>query len=111
MGTCVNYAPSDIESYQIMAHQLRSDVINIEYVAANLEVATLRAFAKGYLPTAFNSATWHLKGVQTDDEFKLLGWDPGGATYILNNIPTALQVLGLTSNWDANMDMQYVKYR
>ncbi len=97
---CPSYEPSEIESYQIIAHQLRSDSINIEYVAANLEAGALRMLAKGLTPTAFNSATWHLKGVQTEDEFEQLGWNPGGATYILNEIPTALQVLGLTSNWN-----------
>jgi len=39
-----------------------------------------------------------------------VGWPPGGAVYILDDIPTALQVLELTSSWQASDEEQYVRY-
>jgi hypothetical protein len=107
-GTPVTYEPTKIESYQIMAKQLLNDKKAIEYIAANLEAGALRRIAKGLQPNAFYSATWHLKSVVTANEIKAIRWNPGGATYILNNIPTALTVLGLTSSWNINQEMLYI---
>ncbi|MBA4385567.1 MAG: hypothetical protein C0410_12585 [Anaerolinea sp.] len=97
---CYYHTPSETESYGIMTQQLLNWKINIEYVATNLEAGALRAITLGITPTAFNSATWHLKGVLTKKDFEDIGWNSGGATYILNDIPTALQVLGITSSWN-----------
>ena len=112
-GACARYEPSELESYQTIGHQLLSNVSNIEYVAANLEAGALRALANGFIPTAFNSASWHLVGVQTDDEFRRIlgGWNPGGAVFILDQVPTALSVMELASSWNALTDPQYVKYK
>ena len=81
--------------------------MNIEYVAANLEIGALRAISLGLTPSAFNSATWHLRGLQTDREIEDSGWNPGAAIYVLGDIPTALTVLGLTSSWSLSTEPQY----
>ncbi len=70
---------------------LLNDEVNIEYVAANLEAGALRAIAKGITPNAFNSATWHMFGVQdrtTIEAHFIPG--PFGPMGIVRNIPTEL---------------------
>ncbi len=108
-GYLLEYEPSLLQSYQIMANQLLNDKKNIEYVAANLEVGALRLFSLGLQPTAYNSATWHLMSVQTPEEISRRKWDPGAAVWILNEIPTVLTVLGLDSSWNISQEMQYIQ--
>ena len=113
-GACYSYQPTETESYSRLAIQLTSNKINIEYIAANLQAGALRAESLGITPTAFNSATWHLKGVQTDSEiavFRGLGHSVGGAIYILDDIPTALDVMDLKSSWSLRNEEQYWRYR
>jgi RHS repeat-associated protein len=109
-GDCAISQPTETESYVKLTTQLLSREMNIEYVAANLEAGALRAIAKGFQPSAFNSATWHLRGVQTDKEIGNSGWDPGGAIYILDDIPTALTVFGITSSWNISLETQYATW-
>ena len=110
-STCAPYQPTETESYVDLTMQLLSREMNIEYVAANLESGALRAIAKGFKPSAFNSATWHLRGVQTDKEIGDSSWNPGGAIYILDDIPTALTVLGITSSWNVSLEPQYAIWK
>jgi RHS repeat-associated protein len=105
LNSCYYYRPSENESYVIMTQQLLNWKMNIEYVATNLEAGALRAITLGITPTAYNSATWHLRGLQSDKEILDSGWNPGGANYILNDIPTALQVFGLTSSWNVSLEV------
>jgi hypothetical protein len=110
-GHCATYQPDETESYVRMTSQLLNWEMNIEYVATNLEVGALRTNTKGFKPTAFNSATWHLRGLQTDQEIEEGRWNPGGAVWILDHIPTALKVMDLTSTWDLSTEQQYARYR
>jgi hypothetical protein len=95
------------EAYIRLTPQLLNNKNNIEYVAANLEAGALRALSRGYPPTAFNSAAWHLKGIQTDEEIIRRGWNPGAAKTILDEIPIALSVMNLTSSWKLATEPQY----
>ncbi|MCC6189973.1 MAG: RHS repeat-associated core domain-containing protein, partial [Anaerolineales bacterium] len=106
-GVCGIGNQSESAAYVDLTLQLLDNEMNIEYVAANLEAGALRAATVGLTPSAFNSATWHLRGLQTNEEIRNAGWNPGGAIYILDDLPTALQVLGLTSNWSLNTEPQY----
>ena len=113
-ATCTSYLDPDISAYSEMAIQLSNDETNIEYVAANLQAGALRALSLGITPTAFNSVTWHQKGVQTDDEIYNIGkfgHSVGGAVYVLDDMATALQVLNVTSNWSLANEEQYWRYR
>lgn len=110
-GTCASYQPTEVESYVILAHQLLSDKINIEYVAANLEAGARRATSKGIQPTAFNSASWHLKGVQSFGEINQIGWNPGGASYILDHVSNALEAMHLTSTWSLQNEHEYIYWK
>jgi RHS repeat-associated protein len=99
-GICESYDPAEATgAYQTMAKQLLYVKTNIEYVAANLEAGALRALSLGLTPSAFNSASWHMRGLQTNREIKDARWHPGGAMYIVNDIPIALNIWGLTSRW------------
>jgi hypothetical protein len=112
MGTCVSFERSNQEAYEYLAPNLLNDEVNIEYVAANLEAGALRATAKGMTPGAFNSATWHLFGIQ-ERELIRRHFIPGpfGPMGIVRNIPTALNVLGLTSGWQLEADEEFVYWR
>ncbi len=114
MGLCQEEKPTDERVAIRIESQLLDNKANIEYVAANLEAGALRAMsAKVNLqPSAFNSASWHLKSLQTDDEIKNSGWSPcpAGACLIVECIPTALGVLGLTSSWNDTMEPQYANW-
>lgn len=103
--------PDEDGAYRTITQQLLSQEMNIEYVAANLEIGAQRAIAKGFQPTAFNLASWHQRGLQTDAEISKGRWNPGGAIYVLDDIPTALKVMGLTSTWSARREAQYLKYK
>jgi len=83
----------------MMGQQLLDEKMNIEYVAANLEAGALRALSLGLTPSAFNSASWHMKSLQTNEEIEDERWNPGGAMYIVNDIPIPLDIWGLTSRW------------
>jgi RHS repeat-associated protein len=107
MGVCGYGKQSETDAYVDLTLQLLDNRMNIEYVAANMEAGALRAIALGFEPSAFNSASWHLRGLQTNREIEQAGWNPGGAIYILDDIPTALTVLGLTSAWSLNTEPQY----
>jgi RHS repeat-associated protein len=109
-GICDLTTPTNLESYIKMEHQLLNENINIEYLATNLEMGALRAMTNKIQPTAFNSASWHLKGLQTDDEIEGI-WDPGAAVNILDHIPVALYVMDLSSTWNLSMEPQYAKYK
>jgi hypothetical protein len=106
-GLFAPYDPADKDSYITIRGQLLDNKKNIEYVATNLEAGALRANAIGLTPSAFNSATWHLAGVQKDEEIRQAGWSPGGAATILQNMPIALAVWGLNSVWSLNNEPQY----
>ena len=111
-GICESYDPAEVTgAYQMMAKQLLDEKVNIEYVAANLEAGALRALSLGLTPSAFNSASWHMTGLQTNEEIK--GWNPGGAMYIVDHIPIALDVWGLTSRWSLseNTEPQYYYWK
>jgi len=113
-GTCTYYQPTEVQSLSTTTLQLMNIKMNIEYVAANLQVGALRAESLGITPTAFNSATWHLKGVQTNSEIDAIasfGHSVGGAVTILDYMPTALQVLNLTSSWSLYNEKQYWRYK
>jgi RHS repeat-associated protein len=108
------YEPSKLESYQILAKQLYSNVMNIEYVAANMEAAALRATSLGITPTAFNSVAWHTKGVQTDEEILRLittikspPQSAGHVDWVLDDVAVSLSVMNLTSSWTVNNETQY----
>jgi RHS repeat-associated protein len=103
--------PSKMESYQTLAGQLLQNNISVEYVAGNLEYGALRAMSKGLTPSAFNSVTWHMAGVQTKAEIGAIPAVIGGAIWTVDQIPTALEILGLTSMWNLSMEPQYVYYR
>jgi hypothetical protein len=93
-----------------LAQQLLIKEVNIEYVAANLEAGALRAMQNGVEANAFNLAVWHAHGVMTNDEidrYKDIGRTVGSALGVLRDIPTALSVWGLTSNWDASREQRY----
>ena len=109
-GTCVSHEPSATESYQRLAQQLLDHEMSIEYVAANLEAGALRAYAKRLEPSAFNLAAWHMRGVQTDREIRDSGWNPGGAIYIVDDMPTALTVLQVTTRWNLAKEYQYAHW-
>lgn len=108
---CSNYMPTQTESLVILENQLLSNKINIEYVAANLEAGARRAIAKGLQPSAFNSASWHLWGVQSDDEIAQAQWNPGGAIWTLDHISNALDAMEITTTWNLQMDTQYVYWK
>jgi RHS repeat-associated protein len=113
-GSCTNLERPKIESYQYLAGQLLNAKKNIEYIAANLEAGALRAIALDTIPSAFNSATWHQMGVQTDLEIidlERLGFSVGGAAQVLEKIPWALCALGLKSNWSLSNEKQYQRYK
>ncbi len=108
MGSaCANYTPTEIESLVQLEHQLTSKKINIEYIAADLEAGARRAIAKGWRPSAFNSASWHLWGVQSDEEITRAGWNSCGANWTLDHIPYALASMNITSSWNLQMEPQY----
>ncbi len=107
-GACAtDYMPSEVESLVNLEQQLLSKKINIEYVAANLEAGARRAIAKGLQPSAFNSASWHLWGVQSDDEITRAGWNSCGANWTLDHIPYALASMKITTSWNLQMEPQY----
>ncbi len=105
------YEPkSQVEGDQVLARQLLQKNYNIEYVAANLDIAAQRARRLNLEPSAFNSATWHLRSLQTDVEIERSGWrpgPPGGAGLIVEDVAHALRVLDLTSRWNISMEPQY----
>lgn len=103
--------PSETESLIRLEQQLTSNKINVEYVAADLEAGARRAIAKGLQPTAFNSASWHLWGVQSDDEINRVHWDPGGAIWTLDHMSNALGAMEITTTWNLQMDPQYVYWK
>jgi hypothetical protein len=113
-GVCQTYIPTKVQSYQMIANQLLDSRINIEYLAVNFEAAALRAISLGEAPTAFNTVAWHTKGVQTDDEIRLLQRNItispqslGHANWVLDDVTISLQVLGLTSTWNKYNEPQY----
>jgi hypothetical protein len=114
-GKCHVSAPSEEESYQLLAHQLLNNKINIEYVAANLEAGALRAKTIGLQPSAFNVATWHLRGIQSDDEIMRAQppWRPCpyGACFILEEISSALTAWGIASSWNLSSEPQYAYWK
>jgi len=107
-GACATgYIPTETESLIHLEQQLTSNKINIEYVAANLEAGARRAIAKGLQPSAFNSASWHLWGVQSDDEIERARWNSCGANWTLDHISNALDAMEITTTWNLNMEPQY----
>ena len=97
-GVCSQYELSTVPAYQNIEAQLRNDKLAIEYTAALLEAGALRAIRLGITPTGFNSATWYIRSVQTDEEINKLPSlglpDPRGhANFVVHNIPTALDIL------------------
>jgi len=60
--------------------------INIEYIAEYLEAGTYRARVLGIFPTTFNSASWHMQGLQTKEKFREGRWNTGGAIRIIEQI-------------------------
>lgn len=115
MGFCQEEKPTDERIAVRIESQLLDNRANIEYVAANLEAGALRALSLDppLQPSAFNSAAWHLKSLQADREIETSGWQPcpGGACLIVDYIPTALMVLGLTSSWNKSMEPQYAHWK
>jgi RHS repeat-associated protein len=115
VGNCAVYEPSKLQSYQELESQLLDDKNNIEYVAANLEAGALRATTIGLQPSAFNAATWHLRGIQSDDEIinAQPPWKPCplGACFILEEISSALTAWGITSNWNLSSEPQYAYWK
>jgi len=109
----VNVSPTEYYSYQELAIQLQNDQTNIEYVAANLEAGSQRATKIGLTPSAFNSAAWHLKGIQSENEIKKARWNPCplGACLILEEIPNALAIWGVLSNWNINVESEYAIWK
>jgi hypothetical protein len=111
-GACATgYMPTETESLIHLEQQLTSNKINIEYVAANLEAGARRAIANGLQPSAFNSASWHLWGVQSDEEINKVHWNPGGALWTLDHISNALEAMEITTAWNLQMDPQYVYWK
>lgn len=107
-----SYDPTEVTSaYQMMAQQLRNERTNIEYAAAILEQGALRARSLGIMPSAFNSASWYIKGVQTDDEIAEWWPHPGAAIFVLWDIPKVLEVWGLNTSWDLSTESQYEHWR
>jgi RHS repeat-associated protein len=102
-GVCGSYDPTELESYQTMALQLLDPAINIEYIATHLEEGALSRLAIGETPNAFMSAVWHMGALRTIDEVRAAassrGWHWGNAAYIVDDIPKALNIWGLTTNW------------
>jgi RHS repeat-associated protein len=111
-GECtIKSNPTEIESLVYLEHQLLLNKTNIEYIAADLEAGARRANAKGWRPTAFNSASWHLWGVQSDEEINRAHWNPGGAIWILNHMSNALEALEISTTWNLQMDPQYIQWK
>jgi RHS repeat-associated protein len=98
---------TEAESYVMMTRQLINHRINIEYVSANLEAGAWRVLEQCVQPTAYNSAVWHLRGVQTNKEINDIKWNSGAAGWTLDNMSTALQVLQVQSSWNLSLEPQY----
>jgi hypothetical protein len=111
-GFCGTAEPSETQSYSQLTMELMDNEKNIEYVAANLEAGAIRATTLGVEPNAFNLAMWHAHGVLSDEEIKdykqIFGRKVGSASNVLNDMPTALNVLGVTSSWNANQEQRHL---
>ena len=113
---CAYRDPTDVEVAQDIGRQLLDNRKNIEYLSADLEAGALRAMSVNLQPSAFNSAAWHFWSIQTDAEIinypSVMGpeWNPGAAIKVLNEIPMALDILGLTSGWNVSMEPQYRRW-
>jgi RHS repeat-associated protein len=114
---CVYRDPTDVEIAQDISRQLLDNRKNIEYLSANLEAGALRALSVNLQPSAFNSAAWHFWSIQTDEEItrfpSVMGpdWNPGAAIIVLDEIPKALNILGLTSIWNVSVEPQYSRWK
>ncbi len=111
------YDPKEEPAYKALSSQLLDDRTNIEYVAANLEAAALRALKLDTQPSAFNAATWHMRGLTTDKEIdayiRRYAWQtgPGGPSLVVETIPIGLSTWDLSSSWNVSTETQYEHWK